>query len=278
PDFSKYQPCRAKVLGLLEEVTSQIEPLSLDEAYLDVTENRWAEASGLEVARRLKARIREVTGLTASAGVGPNKMVAKLASEVDKPDGLVAVSREEVQAFLGPLPVNSLFGVGPKTASRLERLGIKTVSDVRVRSEAILVELLGRHGHELWQLAHGRDDRAVVSERAPKSRGSEVTLAEDVKDRRRVMELIQVQAVRVGGDLVRSGLAGRTVTLKIRYGNFQTITRSRTLRDATDDAARIAQIAMELCRATQVGARPVRLVGVSLSNLTAGGTAQLRLF
>lgn len=278
PDFAKYQAESKRIRAIFEEVTDRIEPLSLDEAYLDVTENKWGEPKAGRIAARIKARIRETTGLTASAGVGPSKLVAKLASDHDKPDGLVIVPPERVDAFLLPMPIRRVWGVGPKTAERLKALGIETVADLRSQSVERLSEELGRYGEQLWELAHGRDDRPVVDHREPKSRGQEVTLERDELDLGALGSWIDRHARRIADDLRRRGLFGRTVTLKIRYATFRTVTRSRTLPEPTDDAARIAEVARGLLPATDAGRRPVRLIGVSVSHLEPGGPPQLPLF
>ena len=278
PDFAKYRQASERIRAIFREVTDRVEPLALDEAYLDVTRNRWDEPSAGRIAERIKARIREVTGLTASAGVGPSKLVAKLASDYDKPDGLVVVPPDRVDAFLKPMPARRLWGVGPKTAERLKALGIETVADVRACDVAVLTERLGRYGAQLWELAHGRDERPVVDHRDPKSRGQEVTLEVDELDFAALETWIDRHADRIATDLRRRGLAGRTVTLKIRYSSFETVTRSRTLVEPTDDALRIADAARGLLPSTEAGRRPVRLIGVSVSHLEAGGHPQLSLF
>ncbi len=217
------------------------------------------------MARFLKDRIKETTHLTASAGVGPNKLVAKLASDFQKPDGLVIVPPARVEAFLRPLAVSRLWGVGPKTADRLAEIGIHTVEDIRHASVEQLDRLLGKYGPYLFELAHGRDDREVQPHRVAKSHGSETTLDRDTEDRARIESLID--------DLSREiqGHPGRTVTIKIRYDDFTTITRSRTVKAPTGDAARIAKIAKQLLDQTEAGLRPVRLVGVSMSGLIQDG-------
>ena len=278
PDFAKYRYESDRIRAIFHEVTDRIEPLSLDEAYLDVTRNRWDEPLAGRIAQRIKARIREVTGLTASAGVGPSKLVAKLASDHDKPDGLVVIPPDRVDAFLKPLPVRRLWGVGPKTAERLGALGIDTVADLRGADAAVLSERLGRYGEQLWELAHGRDERPVVSHREPKSRGQEVTLEVNELDLAAIEGWIDRHAARIASDLQARGLAGRTVTLKVRYANFETVTRSRTLAEPTHDADRIAEVARGLLPATQAGRRPIRLIGVAVSHLEAGGHPQLSLF
>jgi DNA polymerase-4 len=277
PDFERYQAVSRRIHDVFHEVTDLVEPLSLDEAFLDVTENRLGMASAGRVARWIKAQIRSRTQLTASAGAAPNKLVAKLASDLDKPDGLVVVPPDAVDRFLVDLPVRKLWGVGPKTAARLERLGVRTVADVRQRPAAVTEEL-GRQGAALVELAHGRDDRKVMPSRPAKSRGAEVTLDHDVLDRTLLLQHVARQSERIETSLRRRGLRGRTITLKLRYANFETITRSRTLPGGVHAAAEIARVAGRLLDQTQAGARPVRLVGVSVSQLESDGAEQLNLF
>ncbi len=265
PDFRKYRAVSDQVFGVFREVTPLVEPLSLDEAYLDVTENAWGEVLATNVARRIKERIRQETGLTASAGVAPNKFLAKVASGWKKPDGLTVIPPERVEWFLQQLPVNALWGVGPVTARKLEAVGVKRVVDVREVSLEILREAVGSQALWLRQLALGLDDREVVSSRAAKSSGSETTYAEDLTS----LDEIRGHTVEMAEDaaawLERERLLARTVTLKVRYHDFTTITRSITL-PATRDRAEIVHAAEMLLERTEAGRRPVRLLGVSVKN------------
>lgn len=266
-DFSKYSEASRQIHQVFREVTDLVEPLSLDEAYLDVTENFLDEPLAGKVARHLKRRIREETQLIASAGVGPNKMIAKLASDFDKPDGLVIVAPDRVDAFLRPLLVSRLHGVGPKTAARLKAAGIESVIDVRRTEVSRLETLLGSFGPVLHALAHGRDERAVQPHRVAKSRGAETTLSRDIKDVDKLGELIDRHAERIARSLKKSERPGKTITLKVRYSDFTTITRSKTTKSPTDDAARIAAIARGLLAETDAGRLAVRLIGVSVGGL-----------
>jgi DNA polymerase-4 len=265
PDFEKYLAVSRQIREIFAEATDLIEPLSLDEAYLDVTTNKLLEPLAGKVARHLKDRIKEETRLTASAGVGPNKLIAKLASDWQKPDGLVIIPPEKVEDFLRPLPVTKLWGVGPKTAERLAELGIHHVEDVRRSTPEQLENLLGKYGPYLHDLAYGRDDREVEPHRIAKSHGSETTLDHDTRDRSYVETLIDELSQQIAGSL------GRTVTIKIRYDDFTTITRSKTVKSPIDDAAKIAGIAKQLLDQTSVGTRAVRLVGVSIGGLVQEG-------
>lgn len=268
PRMGRYREVSAEIFEVFHEVTPLVEGLSVDEAYLDVTDNALGEPLAGRVALWLKARIRERTGLTASAGVAPNKLVAKIASDMRKPDGLVIITPEQVDAFVAALPVEKLWSVGPATARRLHELGIRTAADLRRQDPEMLVHAFGRHGRFIYGLACGDDPREVSTGREPKSRGAETTFAEDVTDAETLARVLGGLAERVGESLRRLGRPGRTVTLKLRYADFTTISRSRTLTDATDDSAVLARTAVELLDAgTDAGERPVRLVGVSVGGL-----------
>ena len=267
PDFVKYRAVSAQVFSLLRAVTPLVEPLSLDEAYLDVTENAWNEPLAVNVARRLKEQIRESTGLTASAGVAPNKFLAKIASGWKKPDGLTVVAPERVEWFLQQLPVEALWGVGPVTATRLRRIHLERLVDVRQVDPELLRRTIGSHADWLIDLAHGIDNRPVEPSRPRKSVGTENTFAEDIADRKRIIEEITTMAEEDAAWLERKGLFARTVTIKVRYGDFTTVTRSDTRLPATRDATSLAQRAAALLDRTEAGVRPVRLLGVSLHGL-----------
>jgi DNA polymerase-4 len=265
PDFQRYKAASTAVFATFREVTPLVEPLSLDEAYLDVTENAWGEPLASTVARRLKARILDETKLTASAGVAPNKFLAKIASGWQKPDGLTVISPARVESFLQRLPVDALWGVGPVTAKKLKAKGIERLVDVRAADPAELLATVGSLGDWLRQLALGIDDRPVVSDRQSKSSGSERTYAEDIVDPERVRDEVDWMARSAAAWLERRSLYARTVTLKVRYSDFTTITRSHSSAPTRDGGA-IATRAVELLLKTDAGRRPVRLLGVSVHN------------
>jgi len=268
PDFAKYKAVSDAVFGLFRAVTPLVEPLSFDEAYLDVTRNAWGETLGMTVARRLKAEIRAATGLTASAGVAPNKFLAKIASGWQKPDGLTVIAPERVEHFLRELDVDALWGVGPVTAARLRAHGITRLIDVRTADPARLRTAVGSLAEWLTRLAHGHDDRPVVSERSPKSSGSETTFATDLTDVAEMRHEVAEMARDAAAWLLRRDLCARTVTLKLRYSDFTTITRSHT--DApTQDGNGIERRAVALLDRTDASSRPVRLLGVSVHNFIA---------
>ena len=266
PDFHKYRSVSQQVFNIFREVTPLVEGLSLDEAYLDVTDNTFNEPLGMNVARRIKDRITEVTHLTASAGVAPNKFLAKIASGWKKPDGLTVVAPERIEKFLQGLPVDALWGVGPVTAARLKEHGIEKLVDVRARPVEELSAIVGTHAEWLIELAHGRDDRAVEPNRPAKSAGSEETYAADLSSIAEIRGEIDQLARGVAEWLGRKGKSARTVTIKVRYSDFTTITRSQSVPEPTADADQIAARALKLLDKTEAGVRPVRLLGVSVHN------------
>jgi DNA polymerase-4 len=266
PDFSRYRAASQAVFEIFRSVTPLVEPLSLDEAYLDVTENAWGETLGRVVAQRLKAAIREATGLTASAGVAPNKFLAKIASAWKKPDGLTVIAPERVEQFLQKLPVDALWGVGPVTAKRLRDRGIERLVDVRAADPAALREAVGSQADWLRRLAEGIDERPVQPNRAAKSSGSEYTYTEDLTQIAEIRHEVEEMARDAAAWLARKELLCRTVTLKVRYADFTTVTRSHS-KPATRDADDIATRAVALLDRTEAARRPVRLLGVSVHNL-----------
>jgi DNA polymerase-4 len=268
PDFAKYRAVSSLVFALCRGVTPLVEPLSLDEAYLDVTENTWGEPLGVEVAKRLKAAIREATGLTASAGVAPNKFLAKIASGWRKPDGLTVVAPERIEWFLQQLPVDALWGVGPATAKRLRERGIHRLVDVRIADPEALHATVGSMADWLRKLSVGEDDRPVVPDRASKSSSSEITYAQDLTDLARIQEEVAGMARDNARWLGRQKMVARTVVIKVRYSDFTTITRSHT-DEATSDPELIARRAVTLLERTEAGKRPVRLLGAGVHNLQA---------
>jgi DNA polymerase IV len=268
PDFARYRAVSQTVFQLFREVTPLVEPLSLDEAYLDVTENAWGESLGREVARRLKAQIRETTGLTASAGVAPNKFLAKIASAWKKPDGLTVIAPGRIETFLQQLPVDALWGVGPVTAKRLRDRGVERLVDVRSADPSVLREAVGSQTEWLRQLADGIDDRPVVPNRATKSCGTENTFNEDLVNIDEIRAEIDEMARDTAAWLERKALACRTVTIKVRYSDFTTVTRSHSEPLATRNPDNLAARARALLDRTEAGRRPVRLLGVSVHNLT----------
>ena len=260
-------------------MTPLVQPLSVDEAFLDVTgcERLWGSA--VEVARDLKARIQADLELTASVGVAPNMFLAKLASDLEKPDGLTVIQEEDVDRVLPPLPVERLWGVGPRAAERLHARGVKTIGDLRTWSDRELEREFGSSGPHFKRLAHGLDDRDVVPDSRAKSISQERTFGVDVDDPSHVRDVLRGQVEDVARRLRRSGMKARTVGLKIRFGAFETISRSMTFDKPTDETQALQDAAFTLfARWVRSGYRPVRLIGMGASNLVEPGDEQLGLF
>jgi DNA polymerase-4 len=272
PDFQRYRAVSQQVLGIFRSCTPLVEPLSLDEAYLDVTENRWGEPLATPVAKRLKQRIREETQLTASAGVAPNKFLAKIASGWEKPDGLTVISPGRVEAFLQKLPVDALWGVGPVTARKLRTIGIERLVDVRTADPDLLRRAVGGLAGALRRLAMGDDPRPVVPDRPYKSSSSENTYNEDLLALDAIRAEIERMARQNAEWLARKRLFARTVTIKVRYADFSTVTRSHTAAP-TRDAAEIAARALTLLDRTDAGRRPIRLLGAGVHGLAGDAAA-----
>ena len=268
PDFERYRAVSGQVMAILRSCTALVEPLSLDEAYLDVTQNAWGELLGVNVARRLKALIFQETRLTASAGVAPNKFLAKIASGWRKPDGLTVIAPERVEAFLQDLPVDALWGVGPVTAKKLRQIGIDKLIEVRSADRARLHDAVGSLADWLVQLSHGEDPRPVEPDRPSKSASSENTYAQDLTDLATIRAEIERMARENADWLSRRGIEARSVSIKVRYAGFATVTRSHTLSVPTSDADVIASWAVALLEKTEAGKRPVRLLGAKVFNLT----------
>jgi DNA polymerase-4 len=250
--------------------TPLVEPLSLDEAFLDISGSVRIFGEPVDIARRVKSGIEEL-GLKCTVGVAPNKFLAKLASTRAKPDGLLVVPAAGVEAFLDPLPVDALWGVGEITAEALKRLGLRTVGDIASISRRTLERAVGDAlGAHLHALANGRDDRAVVPDEPAKSVGSEETFSYDLDDAGRILREILRLSDRTAGRLRSKGLCARTITLKVRFSNFKTITRSRTLPEEIDTAAEIYSVTRDLYERLDPDRPRIRLLGVSVSGLEAG--------
>lgn len=278
PDFRRYQKESEKIFAIYREITPLVQAVSIDEAYLDVSHHLGEAGSATAVAREIRRRVREERGLTVSVGVGPNKLIAKIASDFQKPDGLTVVKPARVQAFLDPLPVRRLHGVGPATEKSLADLGVQTVADLRRLELDDLVARFGKHGRVLHDYARGVDDRPVETHSERKSLGTESTYAVDLRRLDEMEDQLARMAEEVADGLFRRGLAACTLTLKVRYSDFTTLTRSRTFTLPVHDTATIAACARDLLRKTEAAGRPVRLLGVTASNLVHGRMVQLLLF
>ncbi|MET7749962.1 DNA polymerase IV [Micromonospora sp. NPDC005367] len=269
PDFTAYTDASRAVMQVFRDVTPLVEPLSLDEAFLDVTGARRLFGSPAEIARKIRARVAREQGLTCSVGVAPSKFVAKLGSTRAKPDGMLVVPASRVLEFLHPLPVDALWGVGERSAQALRRLGLATIGDLAEAPYGMLRKAVGEAsaGH-LHALARGRDPRAVSPEHVEKSIGAEVTFDVDVTDPLEIRRALLALADKVGGRLRRAGQVGRTISLKVRLADFRTVTRSRTLPVATDTAREMFDTVWALWTVLAPG-EPVRLVGVRAEGLAA---------
>ena len=269
PDFSRYKEASNQIHEIFEAITDKVEPLSHDEAFLDVTTNKLDEPLARKVALLIKEQIREKTGLTASAGVAPNKFIAKLACELRKPDGLVVVPPDKIAAFIENLAIEKFWGVGPATAKTLHEMGYHTAADIRKRNPvAELERALGKFGVFIHALAHGHDDREVETDWEPKSSGTETTFERDVLDTHFLSETLDDQATDIVQHLRKIDRRAKTITLKLRYKDFKTITRSRTLWHYTDDSALIAGTARQLlAESTDAGALPCASSGFPISHL-----------
>ncbi len=278
PRFDRYAELSRQVMAIFRSITPIIEPLSLDEAFLDVT-GRMRKYAGPEApARRLKAEVRTRTGLTISIGAGTNKTVAKIASGMRKPDGLVIVPPGEEAAFLAPLPVRALWGVGPKAEELLHAAGIRTVGEIAAAGPGVLESLLGSRGPLLQGMALGIDDRPVETEYERKSVGAETTFPRDLPDGPELREEMRRVASGVAERMQRKELRARTVVLKLRYNDFRTITRQASRSEPTDDAEEIrASAGALLDRVVRPGDR-FRLLGIHCTNLGGRRTGQLQLW
>lgn len=273
PRFDVYRAVSRQIHVIFERYTPIIQPLSLDEAHLDVTAPLVDLGSATAIAREIKLRIREETGLTASAGVSYNKFLAKLASDHRKPDGLFVITPQMGAAFVETLPVGKFHGVGPATAAKMNELGIYTGSDLRRQTREFLTSRFGKAGDYYYAAARGEDDRPVVADRQRKSIGSETTFVRDLVTWSEVKSALPPLFASIWTSCRGSGLVARTVTVKVKYADFQQITRSRSLADGITSQAAMEELGFELLRPLFPPPQGVRLLGATLSNLSAPGAA-----
>jgi DNA polymerase-4 len=274
-DMDKYAAVSREIMSLLADFTPLVEPLSIDEAFLDVTASRALHGDGPAIARQIKAGIKARVNLTASVGVASNMFVAKIASDLEKPDGLVVVDPGREAEFLAPLPVSRLWGVGKVTGAELEGMGIRTIGQLARIPAAHLGARFGQHGPGLLDLARGHDERRVDPDGAPKSMGAEETFGRDTRDVELLRATLREQSERVARELRAEHYAGRTVTLKLRFADFSTITRAHT-GDPTQDGLVIFRAVDALFSRVRLG-QAVRLIGVSVSGLGPPQSGQLSL-
>ena len=267
PRFDVYRAVSQQIHAIFADYTSLIQPLSLDEAHLDVTAPLLDRGSATAIAQEIKARIREETGLTASAGVSYNKFLAKLASDHRKPDGLFVINPRMGPAFVETLPIGKFHGVGPATADKMNRLGIFTGADLRQQTRAFLTAQFGKAGDYYYAAARGEDDRPVVADRQRKSLGAETTFQRDLLEWSEVEPALMPLIAKLWTAYSVGELVGRTVTVKVKYDDFQQITRSRSCVDAIATQATLEQISLDMLRPLFPPSRGIRLLGVTLSNL-----------
>jgi DNA polymerase-4 len=265
--FEVYKAVSRQIRGIFADYTDLIEPLSLDEAYLDVTENKKGIASATEIARIIKRRIWEETGLTASAGVSYNKFLAKVASDYRKPDGLFVITPAEAERFIEELPIEQFYGIGAKTAPRLKAMGIFNGRSLKSLTQEQLRSIFGKAGDFYYRLVRGQDDRPVETDWVRKSIGAENTFPKDLSDPEEMLAELKPLAQEVLDWMDRHQTYGRTLTLKVKYADFQQVTRSRTLEQSFDRLELIMEWLEKLLGNTDAKTRPVRLLGLSMSNL-----------
>jgi DNA polymerase-4 len=273
PRFSAYKEVSRQIRDIFHEYTDLVEPLSLDEAFLDVTDNKKGIASATRIACDIKNRICRVTGLTASAGVSYNKFLAKVASDMNKPNGLTVVPPGQGEQFVAVLPIRKFFGVGAVTEQKMLSLGIKTGGDLRKWTEEELTRHFGKAGAHYYNIARGLDERPVEPSRIRKSLGKEVTLGQDIDDIRQMLEILEKLTERVAEQLQRYGEKGCTITVKVKYHDFRLVTRSVSLQHPVNSAQEIMEEVPGLLRKTDAGRTKVRLLGVSISNFREPETA-----
>ena len=269
PRFEIYRRISRVVMRILRDYTDLVEPLSLDEAFLDVTINKKHLRDPVQIAQEIRKKIFEYTGLTASAGVAPNKFLAKIASDMRKPNGLMVIRPDEVEAFVVTLPVRAIPGIGRVTEEKMVALGMPTVGYVQRRSEQELIAKFGSVGSWYYQIARGIDDRPVQPHSERKSIGAERTFSVDSLDKEWIGEQLTQLANRVAESLNRKQLFGHTVTLKVKYADFDQITRALTVEDGVYSVEDISEIIQTLVPVTGIGRQAVRLVGVAVSGLAA---------
>ncbi len=265
PNFDKYTAESQRIMEIFRRYTPLVEPLSLDEAFMDVQGCERLFGNSVEIGRSIKRDILRETGLIASVGVAPSKFLAKLASDLDKPDGFRVIEPGQIRSVIDPLPVEKIFGVGERTAKRLHSLGVRTVGQLAARERDEVLREFGASGAWIYDLAHGVDSRRVNPRRVEKSHGMERTFPEDITEREELKLALREFSEEVSYDLRSRGLRGRTITVKARYWNFKTITRTRTLEYPTNLGGRIYSTARDLFE--RVPAGPLRLLGISIANL-----------
>ena len=277
PRFEAYRNCSQQIHAIFREFTKLIEPLSLDEAFLDVSNSEHCQGSATLIAKEIKKRIKQELNLTASAGVSYNKFLAKIASDMDKPDGLYVIKPEQAQGFIEKLPVRKFFGIGKATEKKMHALDIHTGADLKALSILELQTHFGKFGEFYYNIVRGIDERPVRSSRKRKSIGKETTFAEDISDTTFIWDVLKKIAERIQGILADKDMEARTVTLKVKYHDFQQITRSITVDKPVTTAVHFLKHIPELIEKTEIGERPIRLIGITLSSLSGKGEKKVEI-
>jgi DNA polymerase-4 len=267
PRFDVYKEVSEQIRAIFRSYTDLVEPLSLDEAYLDVTHHKKGPSSATLIAKEIKAAIKAETGLTASAGISTNKFLAKVASDYDKPNGLYVILPDQVMTFIENLPIEKFFGVGKVTAKKMHGLGVYTGKDLKSFSKIQLNQHFGKSGSYFHDISHGIDNRPVRPDRVRKSVGAERTFERDIEDRQELLEILDEIAIRVAERMQKGQHSGRTVTVKIKYSDFRVITRSKSLSLSIATHAEIRQHSHELMNAIESHPLGIRLLGITVSNL-----------
>jgi DNA polymerase-4 len=278
PDHQRYSEVSAKVMEIFDSFTPLVEPISLDEAFLDVTGARKLLGTGREIAVEIRRQVEASEGITCSVGIAPSKFIAKLASGYCKPNGILEIPADRILNFLHPLPVNAIWGVGPKTAETLERLGLRTVADIANLPRATLIRALGQaSGASLYELAWGRDYRDVTPNEPDKSISAAETFAQDIDDPEEILQEFLRLTEKAAARLRENGYYAKTISIKVRFADFSTISRSKTLPLPIDSTHDIYEIAKTLYLALNLDRARLRLVGISLDNLSEAAPEQLLL-
>lgn len=267
PRFEVYREVSEQIREIFFQFTDLVEPLSLDEAYLDVTENHINLPSATLISKEIRQQIKEKTRLTASAGVAFNKFLAKVASDINKPDGIAVITPDKADAFLESLPIGKFHGIGSATEKKMKSLGIYTGKELKEWDEIDLVERFGKTGRYYYRIVRGKDNREVKAHRIRKSIGKERTFSEDVEELSWIHNFLEELAEKISKSMKKKKMAGKTVTLKVRYDDFETLTRSTSFSHYINKGEDIAETAKSLLEQTEVGKRKVRLLGITLSNL-----------
>ena len=274
PRFEAYREVSQQIHAIFVQYSDLIEPLSLDEAYLDVTENKLNNPSATRIAQAIRRKIKQTTGLTASAGVSYNKFIAKIASDINKPDGIKVVLPEDGEAFVAKLSIGQFYGIGQATEKKMRAMDIENGAQLKQKSLDFLVQNFGKAGAFYYQIARGIDKREVNSTRIRKSLGSETTFSVDILNREELLKYLSHLVKEVSEDLLKKKIKGKTITLKVKFDDFVQVTRSKTVERRINDYDSIYSLCKMLLSRTEAGQRKVRLLGVSLSSFTEKSAMQ----